>query len=117
MTGDIILVASRHPRAVKAEALVAEFQKHGVKPRVAESVKDAMKLALEEAGPNDLICAAGSIFVIAEVMEMMRNSKLKGQNRSHQLQVQGSGGGSGLGFVFLLMFTHDWCVNICFLFY
>ena len=31
--------------------------------------KDAIKLALEEANPNDLICAAGSIFVIAEVME------------------------------------------------
>jgi dihydrofolate synthase/folylpolyglutamate synthase len=71
MTGDIILVASKHPRAVKAEALTAEFQKHGVTPRVAESVKDAMTLALGEAGPSDLICAAGSIFVIAEVMEGM----------------------------------------------
>jgi dihydrofolate synthase/folylpolyglutamate synthase len=29
ITGDIILVASQHPRAVKAEALVVEFQKHG----------------------------------------------------------------------------------------
>jgi dihydrofolate synthase/folylpolyglutamate synthase len=71
MTGDIILVASRHPRALKAEALAAEFQKHGVTPRVAESVKEAMALALGEAKPKDLICAAGSIFVIAEVMEMM----------------------------------------------
>jgi dihydrofolate synthase/folylpolyglutamate synthase len=69
MTGDIILVASKHPRAVKAETLAAEFEKHGVKPRIAENVKDAMKLALEEVGHNDLICAAGSIFVIAEVME------------------------------------------------
>ncbi|MGD0780383.1 MAG: folylpolyglutamate synthase/dihydrofolate synthase family protein [Dehalococcoidales bacterium] len=68
MTGDIILVASKHPRAVKAEALVAAFKKHGVTPRLAESVKDAMQLALGEVGPNDLIVAAGSIFVIAEVM-------------------------------------------------
>jgi dihydrofolate synthase/folylpolyglutamate synthase len=69
MTGDIILVASRHPRAVKVEALAAEFWKQGVTARLAESVKDAMRLALGEAKPNDLICAAGSIFVIAEVME------------------------------------------------
>jgi dihydrofolate synthase/folylpolyglutamate synthase len=69
MTDDIILVASRHPRAVKAEALAAEFKKHKVTPRVAESVKEAMTLALGEAGSKDLICAAGSIFVIAEVME------------------------------------------------
>jgi dihydrofolate synthase/folylpolyglutamate synthase len=72
MTDDIILVASRHPRAVKAEALVEEFKKHGVTPRLADTVKDAIKLALGEAKPADLICAAGSIFVIAEVMEEFR---------------------------------------------
>ena len=72
MTGDIILVASRHPRAVKVEVLVEEFKKLGVTPRVADTVKDAIKLALDEAGPDDLICAAGSIFVIAEVMEWVK---------------------------------------------
>ncbi|MHB8105536.1 MAG: bifunctional folylpolyglutamate synthase/dihydrofolate synthase [Dehalococcoidales bacterium] len=69
MTDDIYLVASQHPRAVKAEALVAEFQKRGVTPKIADSVKSAMMLAMKEVNPNDLICAAGSIFVIAEVME------------------------------------------------
>jgi dihydrofolate synthase/folylpolyglutamate synthase len=69
ITGDIVLVASRHPRAVKAEVLVAEFEKHGVTPRVAATVKEAISLAMDEAGHNDLVCAAGSIFVIAEVME------------------------------------------------
>jgi dihydrofolate synthase/folylpolyglutamate synthase len=69
ITGDIILVASRHPKAMKPEALRAEFQKHRITPRVTENVKEAIKLAREGAGPNDLVCAAGSIFVIAEVME------------------------------------------------
>jgi dihydrofolate synthase/folylpolyglutamate synthase len=69
ITGDIVLVASRHPRAVKADVLVAEFQKQGVTPQVAATVRDAMRLALDEAGHNDLICVAGSIFVIAEVLE------------------------------------------------
>jgi dihydrofolate synthase/folylpolyglutamate synthase len=69
MTGDIILVASKHPRAVKAEALMDEFKKHGVAPRMATSIKDAMALAVREVAPTDVICAAGSIFVIAEVME------------------------------------------------
>jgi dihydrofolate synthase/folylpolyglutamate synthase len=71
ITGDIIVVASRHPKAMKPEALRAEFQRHGVTPRVVDSVKEAVKLALEGAGHNDLVCAAGSIFVIAEVMEIM----------------------------------------------
>ncbi len=80
MTGDIILVASRHPRAVKAETLVETFQKHGVTPRAAESVKEAMKLALGEAKPNDLICAAGSIFIVVEAMESLDYTRGKGEN-------------------------------------
>jgi dihydrofolate synthase/folylpolyglutamate synthase len=69
MTGDIILVASRHPRSVKTALLVEEFRKHGIEPRLAEGVREAVRLALATAGPNDLICAAGSVFVVAEVME------------------------------------------------
>ena len=69
MTGNVILVASRHPRSVQAALLVEEFRQHGVEPRVTEGVGEAVKLALSGAGPDDLICAAGSIFVIAEVME------------------------------------------------
>jgi dihydrofolate synthase/folylpolyglutamate synthase len=69
MTGDIIMVSSHHPRAVKAAVLADEYSKLGIKPRVAASVADAVKLALAEAKPDDLICAAGSVFVIAEVME------------------------------------------------
>jgi len=71
ITGDIILVASKHPKAVKPEALRAEFQKHGITPQVVDTVPEAVRLALEGAGTNDLVCSAGSIFVIAEVMEMM----------------------------------------------
>ncbi len=66
---DVFLVQSRHPKAVKGEVLAAEFEKNGITPRVALSVKDAITMAEAEAGPTDVICAAGSIFVIAEVME------------------------------------------------
>ncbi len=69
ITRDIILVASRHPRSVKTALLVEEFKKHGIEPRQADSVSKAVKLALASAGPNDLICAAGSVFIVAEVME------------------------------------------------
>jgi dihydrofolate synthase/folylpolyglutamate synthase len=71
ITGDIILVASRHPRAVRAGDLITRFQKYGVTPKTAESVRDAVKLALKDAAPDDLICAAGSLFIVAEVMEMV----------------------------------------------
>jgi dihydrofolate synthase/folylpolyglutamate synthase len=69
MTGDVILAASRHPRSIKPSALLEEFRKRGVEPRLAGSVSEAVRLALAAAGPVDLICGAGSMFVVAEVME------------------------------------------------
>ena len=69
MTDSIILTRTRSPRAVEPETLAEEFKKYGVTPKMANSVPEALKLALGEAGKGDLICAAGSVFVIAEVME------------------------------------------------
>jgi dihydrofolate synthase / folylpolyglutamate synthase len=65
----IYLVASKHPKAVKGEVLAAEFAKYKVTPKVAQSVAEAITMAKAEAAPDEVICAAGSIFVIAEVME------------------------------------------------
>ena len=70
ITDDIIVVASKHPKAVKPDVLKEKFAGQGVAARVAESVPAAVDMALAEAGENDLICAAGSIFVIAEVVGM-----------------------------------------------
>jgi dihydrofolate synthase/folylpolyglutamate synthase len=72
ITGDVILVSSHHPRAVKAAVLAEEFRRWGVMPQVVASVPEAVTLALAGANPADLICAAGSVFVIAEVMEYLK---------------------------------------------
>lgn len=69
LTGDIVLTTSRHPRAVKTDKLLNEFSNHGVRARTAPNIADALKMALGEAGPNDLIVAAGSVFVAAEALE------------------------------------------------
>ena len=68
---DIILVTSRHPRAVKADTLLEMFDKRGSHPKVADSVRGALDMARSASGPRGLICAAGSVFVIAEVMEIL----------------------------------------------
>jgi len=67
----VIATRARHPRAVEPARLVAEFSKWGITPEVAENVASAVNLALARATPRDLICATGSLFVIAEVMEYM----------------------------------------------
>jgi len=69
LTGEVIIARSRHPRSVEPALLVEEFSKRGVSPKVVGTVAEAVRLALDGADPNDLICAAGSVFVIAEVMD------------------------------------------------
>jgi dihydrofolate synthase/folylpolyglutamate synthase len=66
-----IVTSSNHPRALEPAQLVAEFSKWGITPEVAKNVASAADLALARAAPKDLICATGSLFVVAEVMEYL----------------------------------------------
>lgn len=67
----VIVTRSRHPRAVEPARLASEFSKGGITPIVTENVTSAVELALDQATPGDLICATGSLFIVAEVMEYM----------------------------------------------
>jgi len=67
----VIVTRSHHPRAVEPARLVSEFSKWGIISEVAENVASAVELALNKATPGDLICATGSLFIVAEVMEYM----------------------------------------------
>jgi dihydrofolate synthase/folylpolyglutamate synthase len=67
----VIATSAHHPRALEPKSLAAEFIKCGIKPQVAGNVTSAVDLALARAKPEDLICATGSIFVVAEVIEYL----------------------------------------------
>ena len=66
---EVIVTRSGHPRAMAPAPLVAEFARHGIKARIAEDVPSALSRALALAGEKDLVCAAGSLFIVAEAME------------------------------------------------
>ena len=68
----VIVTSSHHPRAVAVKQLVEEFSRESVIPEASENVASAMEKALSLAGPADLVCATGSLFLVAEVMEYMR---------------------------------------------
>ena len=68
----VIVTRSRHPRATKPEVLVGEFAKVGVKAGGAEDVASAVAEALRRASRKDLICATGSLFLVAEVIEYVK---------------------------------------------
>jgi len=65
----VMVTRSRHPRAMAPAPLVAEFARHGVKAQVVEDVPSALSQALALAGDKDLVCVAGSLFVVGEAME------------------------------------------------
>ncbi|HEY54926.1 MAG TPA: bifunctional folylpolyglutamate synthase/dihydrofolate synthase [Dehalococcoidia bacterium] len=75
---EVIVTRSRHPRAMAPAPLVAEFARHGIEAKVADDIPSALSKALALAGEKDLVCAAGSLFVVAEAMEQAARLSLKG---------------------------------------
>jgi dihydrofolate synthase/folylpolyglutamate synthase len=65
----VIVTRSRHPRAMAPAPLAAEFARHGIKARIAEDVPAALSRALSLAGEKDLVCLAGSLFIVGEAIE------------------------------------------------
>ncbi len=65
----VIVTCARHPRAMAPTLLKAEFARNGVETQVVEGVSTALSQALALAGDRDLICVAGSLFVVAEAIE------------------------------------------------
>jgi len=69
----VIVTRSHHPRSMPPERIAAEFGKHGVEAKQTGDISEALSLAQSLASHEDLICIAGSLFVVAEAIEQVRN--------------------------------------------
>ncbi len=67
----LILVRSRHPRAADPASLAAHPALSGADVRVIPPIAEALRVALAEAEAEDLIVAAGSLFVAAEARALI----------------------------------------------
>lgn len=65
----VIVTQARHARAMDSCVLHQKALTLRREVIVSDSVDGALSLALETAGPQDLICVTGSIFVVAEARE------------------------------------------------
>jgi len=65
----VIATHSIHPRAMPTASVVAELSRRGVEAVATEDISIALPLALTLAGEKDLICVAGSLFVVAGAIE------------------------------------------------
>jgi dihydrofolate synthase/folylpolyglutamate synthase len=61
-----IATRTRHPRAATPSWIQAQAAELGFDLEVCPNVPQALELALEGAGPDDLVCCTGSVFVAAE---------------------------------------------------
>lgn len=64
----IIVSAADHPRAASPQALAAMAAELGFVVQMADTPEEALVLAFENAGENDLICATGSIIFIGDLL-------------------------------------------------
>ncbi len=61
-----IITATQHPKAATPAWIQAQAAQLGLKTEICPTVPQALDLALADAGPKDLVCCTGSVFVAAE---------------------------------------------------
>ncbi len=64
-----VITRSIHPRSMPADKIVKEFSRRGVETTVVANFSEALPVALSIAKENDLVCATGSLFIVAGIIE------------------------------------------------
>ena len=60
-----------NPRVIPAEEIAQAWLETGANFHVCPSVREAIPLAQSIATPSDLICIAGSIYIVGEAMKVL----------------------------------------------
>jgi dihydrofolate synthase / folylpolyglutamate synthase len=72
-----IVTQSSHPKAAAPDELVEVAGRLGFNVEVAPDVGTAVARIWSQAGPDDLICATGSIFIVGDLLNQWENLQLK----------------------------------------
>lgn len=64
----VIVTSAAHPRAISAAELRPFFEAQGHASISSATVSEALALARETAGPDDVICVTGSLFVVGDAL-------------------------------------------------
>jgi dihydrofolate synthase/folylpolyglutamate synthase len=67
----VICTRPRIDRALPAERLAAEARARGAAVLIRPTVAEAVKSAIDMAGPDEIICVAGSLYVVGEAKEVL----------------------------------------------
>jgi dihydrofolate synthase/folylpolyglutamate synthase len=73
---EIIVTAADHPRAATAVDLGRQVRQAGLACTVSYSVADGLVKAMAVAGPQDVICVTGSLFVVGDALTAWRRKRI-----------------------------------------
>jgi dihydrofolate synthase/folylpolyglutamate synthase len=85
LTEQAVLTASSHPRAAGPEELENIGAGEGYNVFVKQSVAESLEFAWKAAGPADLICVTGSIFVVADLLNEWEGLQSEIEERDFKL--------------------------------
>jgi dihydrofolate synthase/folylpolyglutamate synthase len=68
----VIATRANSPRSAPPAVIAAEFAKQGIIAAINETVAGALAQAKTLAGPEDLICVTGSLYVVGEAIESVQ---------------------------------------------
>lgn len=75
----IILTKPKTSRAFPPDKLLKEADRYCVPAMVCEDIPTAMNMAIKMANEDDMICLAGSLYAVAEVLEGYQAEKVTGE--------------------------------------
>jgi dihydrofolate synthase/folylpolyglutamate synthase len=68
VASQVIVTSAAHPRAIPAAELRSQVEGHGYVSTPSAGVPEALELARKAAGPDDVICVTGSLFVVGDAL-------------------------------------------------
>lgn len=74
---EVIVTPFHNPRSCDPQQLAAEVRRHDVPVRIAPDPATALAWAQAAAGPEDMICVAGSLFLLGEIKAWQRGVALE----------------------------------------
>jgi dihydrofolate synthase/folylpolyglutamate synthase len=84
-TGAVATISS-HPRAAQPEEIVKQAAQAGFSMTAESDLATAVAQTWQKAGPHDLICVTGSIFVVGDLLNQWENLKIKLLSKEHTVE-------------------------------
>ena len=68
---EFVTVTPDNPRALHADVLAAMLTERGLTAISRDNVNEGVRTAIEQAGPDGIVCALGSLYLLGDVRKAL----------------------------------------------